>query len=118
MVDPAVRRQALTTGNSPGDARQWLAGAEISPAVFRLRPDYAALLIVADDLRPGPTDEASDGLLAAAETRAREMLDGRAPEDIDEICEWREAYRAFGAKPQCTRPNHARERRPARNSGN
>ena len=38
--------------------------------VRALRPDYAALLITADGLQPGPSDEASEEILAAAEPRA------------------------------------------------
>ena len=43
----------------------WLDGAQVAAEVRALRPDYAALLIVAEGLRPGPSDEASDALLAA-----------------------------------------------------
>lgn len=84
---------------------QWLAGAAIDPEVRALRPDYAALLIAADGLAPGPSDAASDTLLAAAERRAGRLLAGRSPEELPQVREWREAYRAFGAKPQRTRPS-------------
>lgn len=84
---------------------RWLAGADVAPEVFALRPDYQALLIVADGLAPGPSDEASDRLLAEAEARAREILAGGPPELVDELARWRDAYRSFGAKPQRTRPS-------------
>ena len=82
----------------------WLDGAEVAAEVRALRPDYAALLIVAEGLRPGPSDEASDALLAIAEERARKHLGGR-PEELPQVAEWRDAFRGFGAKPQRTRPS-------------
>ena len=45
------------------DGHPVLERAGIDPAVLTLRPDYRALLIVAEDLRPGPSDEVSDRLL-------------------------------------------------------
>jgi DNA/RNA-binding domain of Phe-tRNA-synthetase-like protein len=93
----------------------WLDGAEVAAEVRALRPDYAALLIVAEGLRPGPSDQASEAVLADAEDRAREHLGGVAgsepaergarPEELPQVAEWREAFRAFGAKPQRTRPS-------------
>lgn len=83
----------------------WLDGAYVSAEIRHLRPDYAALLIVAEGLRPGPSDEASDALLASAEDRAGKHLGGARPEDLPQVAEWREAFRAFGAKPQRTRPS-------------
>jgi DNA/RNA-binding domain of Phe-tRNA-synthetase-like protein len=70
-----------------------------------LRPDYAALLITADGLQPGPSDEASGTILAAAEQRAAGQLAGLRPEDLPHVAQWREAFRGFGAKPQRTRPS-------------
>lgn len=67
------------------------------PEVFALRPDYRALLILADGLVPGPSDEVTEKLLRAAEERA--------PTDHPHVEAWREAFRAFGAKPQRTRPS-------------
>jgi DNA/RNA-binding domain of Phe-tRNA-synthetase-like protein len=61
--------------------------------------------MVAEGLEPGMPDQVSDELLARAETRARIALDGRAPEDVPQVADWRAAYRAFGAKPQRTRPS-------------
>jgi DNA/RNA-binding domain of Phe-tRNA-synthetase-like protein len=83
----------------------WLDAAEIAAEVRALRPDYAALLIVAERLRPGPSDEASDALLAGAEERACKHLGGARPEELPQVAEWREAFRGFGAKPQRTRPS-------------
>ena len=83
----------------------WLDGAEVAAEVRALRPDYAALLIVAEGLLPGPSDQASDALLADAEDRARKHLGGVRPEELPQVAQWREAFRAFGAKPQRTRPS-------------
>src|SRR5262252_5705075 len=88
-----------------GEARMWLDEAQVAAEVRALRPDYAALLIVAEGLHPGPSDAASDALLVAAEDRARKHLGGSRPEELPEVAEWREAFRAFGAKPQRTRPS-------------
>jgi DNA/RNA-binding domain of Phe-tRNA-synthetase-like protein len=84
---------------------EFLAGARVEAAVFELRPDYRVLLVAAEGLEPGPPDQASEELLALAEARARTALAGQAPEDVPEVADWRDAYRAFGAKPQRTRPS-------------
>jgi len=80
-----------------------LAAATVDPAVHELRPDYFALLVAADNLPGGPSDEASDGLLREAEAAAIGRLAGAAPEERPHVARWRDAYRAFGAKPQRTR---------------
>jgi DNA/RNA-binding domain of Phe-tRNA-synthetase-like protein len=87
------------------DPGRWLAAATVDPAVPALRPDYRAVLLTADGLRGGPGDEVSEGILAAAEATARRRLGGRRPEELPELAAWREAYRAFGARPQRTRPS-------------
>jgi DNA/RNA-binding domain of Phe-tRNA-synthetase-like protein len=81
----------------------WLDTAHIDPAVQALRPDYRALLVFAEALAPGPSDRASDGMLVAAEERARSRLGGSPPELHPLVAAWRDAFRAFGAKPQRTR---------------
>jgi DNA/RNA-binding domain of Phe-tRNA-synthetase-like protein len=83
----------------------WLAAAWVADEIWELRPDYAALLVVAENLRPGPSDETSDALLTAAEHRARAQLGSEAPEEIKHLAQWRDAFRGFGAKPQRTRPS-------------
>ncbi|MGY1737585.1 B3/B4 domain-containing protein [Geodermatophilus sp. SYSU D00684] len=87
------------------DPQEWLAAAAVDDAVLALRPDYRALLLTADGLQGGPSDAASERVLAAAEATARERLNGRRPEELPHPAAWREAYRAFGAKPQRTRPS-------------
>jgi DNA/RNA-binding domain of Phe-tRNA-synthetase-like protein len=83
--------------------KAFLDGAAIDAAVFDLRPDYRAALLAVDGLRPGPSDERSDELLQKAEAAARKALSDLPVEEIPHIAAWREAYRAFGAKPQRTR---------------
>ncbi len=87
------------------DPQQWLAAATVDDAVFALRPDHRALLLSADGLQGGPSDAASERVLTAAEATARERLDGGKPEELPHLATWREAYRAFGVKPQRTRPS-------------
>jgi DNA/RNA-binding domain of Phe-tRNA-synthetase-like protein len=86
-----------------GMLKKFLAGGHVDAAVFALRPDYRAMLLAVDGLVPGPGDQASDALLQAAEAAAREALRGRPAEQLPHVAAWREAYRAFGAKPQRTR---------------
>jgi DNA/RNA-binding domain of Phe-tRNA-synthetase-like protein len=85
------------------DVEQFLADAHVEPAVFALRPDYRALLIAVDGLVPGPSDAVSDALVQAAEASARAALSATPVEELPHVASWREAYRAFGAKPQRTR---------------
>ncbi|MFU8874429.1 hypothetical protein [Micromonospora sp. SL4-19] len=74
------------------------------------------MLLAVDGLVPGPSDQASDELLQAAEATAREALRDRLVEQLPHVAAWREAYRAFGAKAQRTRnsleglgePQHSR----------
>jgi len=86
-----------------GMLEEFLAGACVDAAVFGLRPDYRALLVAVDGLVPGPGDQDSDALLQAAEAAARQALAGGPAEQLPHVAAWREAYRAFGAKPQRTR---------------
>jgi len=83
--------------------QKFLADAHVDAEVFALRPDYRAMLVAVDGIIPGPSDLASESLLGEAEDAARRTLNGRPPEDLAHVGAWREAYRAFGAKPQRTR---------------
>jgi len=86
-----------------GTLEEFLAGVSVDAAVFALRPDYRVLLLAVDEIVPGPSDQASDALLQAAEAAAHEAA-GRGPaEQPPHVAAWRDAYRAFGAKPQRTR---------------
>jgi DNA/RNA-binding domain of Phe-tRNA-synthetase-like protein len=71
----------------------------IDSAVTALRPDFAVLVIGAYGLRNGPSDDRSREWLAEAAARA-------LPLDHPKIEAWRATYRAFGAKPQRTRPSN------------
>ena len=82
---------------------EFLAGACADAAVLALRPDYRAVLVAVGGIVPGPSDQDSDALLQAAEATAREALGDRPAEHLPHVAAWREAYRAFGAKPQRTR---------------
>ena len=82
---------------------QVLDDAHVERSVFTLRPDYRAVLLAVDGLVPGPSDVASDALVDAAEAAARAALHDRPVEDLPHVAAWRDAYRAFGAKPQRTR---------------
>ncbi len=81
----------------------FVAAAHVGDAVFALRPDYRAILLAVDGLVPGPSDQHSDALLQAAETSARHALSGQPVDQLPHVAAWRDAYRAFGAKPQRTR---------------
>jgi DNA/RNA-binding domain of Phe-tRNA-synthetase-like protein len=87
----------------PHGATRFLAGAQVDDAVFALRPDYRALLVVIEGLAGGPSDARSDALLARAEQVALGLIATTPVEDLPQIAAWRAAYRAFGAKPQRTR---------------
>jgi DNA/RNA-binding domain of Phe-tRNA-synthetase-like protein len=86
-----------------GMFQEFLASACVDAAVFALRPDYRAMLLAVDGIVPGPGDQESDALLQAAEAAAREALDGGPAEQLPHVAAWRDAYRAFGAKPKSTR---------------
>lgn len=85
---------------SPADL---LAAATVDPAVWALRPDYRALLIVVEGLRPAPGDDTSEALLRRAEEVARDALEEQPVDALPHVAAWREAYRAFGARPSRTR---------------
>jgi DNA/RNA-binding domain of Phe-tRNA-synthetase-like protein len=86
-----------------GMLEKFLAGAQVDAAVFALRPDYRALLLAVGGLVPGPSDQAGAELLAAAEASARTALADQPVDQLRHVAAWREAYRAFGAKPSRTR---------------
>ncbi|MEV4174439.1 phenylalanine--tRNA ligase beta subunit-related protein [Nonomuraea sp. NPDC049709] len=68
----------------------------VDDSVFALRPDFAVLIMTAHGLGNGPTDDRTRAWLA--EASAVEV-------QADKIDAWKDAYRAFGAKPQRTRPS-------------
>jgi DNA/RNA-binding domain of Phe-tRNA-synthetase-like protein len=103
----ATRFSILVAVDRPAspEARRWLDQVAVEHPVFELRPDYTALVIVAEGLRPGPSDEATDALLREAEAQATDTLAGRDAGELAPVAAWRAAYQAFGAKPKRTRPS-------------
>lgn len=90
----------------PTAPEQFLDACTVDAALFELRPDYRALLLVVDGLDPATSGEGNtmvDELIAAAEAHARDLLVGSPVDELPHIASWREAYRGFGAKPQRTR---------------
>lgn len=80
-----------------------LDAADVDMAVFDLRPDYRVVLLAFDGIEPRPSDDSSDALLREAEAFARQALNAQPVEELPHVAAWRDAYRAFGAKPQRTR---------------
>ena len=93
------------TENHPAatEAAEVLTYARVSPEVFALRPDYRVLLVAAEGIVPGPSDAHTDALLETAQAAAASALAHTPVEELAHTAAWREAYRAFGAKPQRTR---------------
>jgi DNA/RNA-binding domain of Phe-tRNA-synthetase-like protein len=83
--------------------QELLDAASVQDAVFALRPDYRALLVAVTGITPGPSDRLSDSLLEEAEEAAARRAATGPLEELPHVASWREAYRAFGAKPQRTR---------------
>lgn len=81
----------------------FLERSAVDDAVFALRPDYRAMLVVAQGIDPGPSDESSETLLRQAEGAAVHLAGDGPVDEIPHVAAWRDAYRSFGAKPQRTR---------------
>jgi hypothetical protein len=73
------------------DLLAFLAGARVDPAVFRLRPDYRALLLAVGGLDTStPGDETSNALLIEAESTAHTALKARPVEEVEHaIGDWK-----------------------------
>lgn len=95
--------EELALSRNAEDLADYLSGAQVAPEVWELRPDYRAVLLAVDGIEPGPSDEQTEALLQNAEVSARAALAQMPVEDLPRVASWREAYRAFGAKPQRTR---------------
>jgi len=68
----------------------------ITPEIYALRPDFAALSILVTGARNGPSDPYGVG-------RLRLACEAQEPEWAEaHLDAWRDAYRAFGGKPQRT----------------
>ena len=86
-----------------GRLELFLEGGKVDDSVFALRPDYRALLIAAEGLQPGSSDGVSEAMLAEAEKAAIEARKTQPVKEVPHVAAWRDAYRAFGGKPQRTR---------------
>jgi DNA/RNA-binding domain of Phe-tRNA-synthetase-like protein len=82
---------------------QYLEVARIAPEVFQLRPDYRAHLMVVTNIPASPSDTTSEAFLSSAEASAKTALSQNSVNDVPHIAAWREAYKAFGAKPKKTK---------------
>jgi len=65
---------------------------EVNEAIWHLRPDFVALSITVRGGRNAPSAEAASGLTAIQSPPWRDA----------HLAAWRDAYKAFGAKPQRT----------------
>ena len=81
------------------DCEAFLRDAVVSDDVFALRPDYRVDLVAASGVRPDADGQAVDQLIARSEHYAREMLASTPVAEIPHIASWRQAFKAFGAKP-------------------
>ena len=84
-------------------SRSFLSAASVAPEVFKLRPDYRALLIVVEGIPPGPSDNISEAFLKEAEEATRAKLAQCPVNDLPHIAAWQNAYKSFGAKPKKVR---------------
>lgn len=82
------------------DLKEYLGRATVDDEVFALRPDYRVMLLAVDGIEPGASDEESETLLQSAEAHVREALTEHPVTEIPHVAAWREAYQAFGTKPQ------------------
>lgn len=93
----------MTDSGLAADLAAFLAGTSIDDTVAALRPDYRALLIAVSGLGADAGPHAGEVLLTRAEHVARELLSGASVDELPHVAAWRDAYRAFGARPQRTR---------------
>lgn len=73
---------------------------QISPDIAERFPTYHGLVLIAHNLTNGPSDARSLSLLRGAEQQARHLFAATPPAEHPHLAAWREAYRAFGVKPQ------------------
>lgn len=81
------------------ELQRYLSQASVSSEVFQLRADYRALLVAVEGITPGPSDSQSEAYLQEAEGSARAQLATQPVTELSHIASWRDAYKAFGAKP-------------------
>jgi DNA/RNA-binding domain of Phe-tRNA-synthetase-like protein len=71
----------------------------IAPAIFDRFPGYVRGVVLAYEVDNGPSPPELVSLLRRAEDELRNRLDPATLTEEPRIKSWREAYRAFGAKP-------------------
>jgi DNA/RNA-binding domain of Phe-tRNA-synthetase-like protein len=71
----------------------------IADEIFQRFPGYVRGVVIAHDLANGPSPPALLDLLREAEASVRARIKSEAIAEEPRIKCWREAYRAFGAKP-------------------
>lgn len=72
---------------------------KIAPEIFERFPGYVRGVLVAHGVSNGPSPEGLVAMLREAEALLRERLNLETLAEHPRIKSWREAYRAFGAKP-------------------
>ncbi len=77
----------------------------IAPEVFAKYPGYVRGVVLAHGVQNGHSPAALLGLLRQAEAGLRARLNIDTLTEDPRIASWREAYRAFGAKPSEFRPS-------------
>lgn len=77
----------------------------ISDEVFNRFPGYVRGVVLAHEVKNGTSPDELVGLLRDAEASLRTRMDVDALSQDQRIISWREAYRAFGAKPAKFRPS-------------
>jgi len=70
----------------------------LHPEIFQRSPGYSRGVVWATGVRNGPPTPPLKALLREAEEQARQAMTGNVAEH-PRVAAWREAYRAFGAKP-------------------
>ncbi|KJK85401.1 hypothetical protein H633G_10755 [Metarhizium anisopliae BRIP 53284] len=78
---------------STSAAHKILQSAHVAPEIYKLRPDYRALLMVVEGIPPGPSDDSSEALLLEAEASAKHLLAEHAVTEVPHIAAWRETGR-------------------------
>ena len=71
----------------------------ISPDIFASYPGYVRGVVIAHEVKNGTSSSELLRMLREAEDSVRERLDPKAVAEEPRIASWREAYRAFGARP-------------------
>ena len=77
----------------------------ISPSIFQKYPGYVRGVVLATSVHNGESPEALVGLLRQAEECVRARLNLETLAEQPAFKSWREAFRAFGAKPADFRPS-------------